>query len=145
MFKILITDIIDQVGLDRLTEANDVHYDVRLDLENGELLALIPAYDAVIVRSGTKLDAAVIEAGVNLKVIGRAGSGVDNIDIQAATLRGIIVTNAPEAITIAAAEHTVALLLAAARRLVPAHLSLVAANGAVHISLDNSCTAEHWA
>ncbi len=126
MFKILITDIIDQVCLDRLTEANDVHYDVRLDLENGELLALIPAYDAVIVRSGTKLDAAVIEAGVNLKVIGRAGSGVDNIDIQAATLRGIIVTNAPEANTIAAAEHTVALLLAAARRLVPAHLSLVA-------------------
>lgn len=126
MFRILITDIIDQAGLDFLAQAADVHFDIRLELPHAELQALIPDYDAVIVRSSTKLDAAVIDAGVNLKVIGRAGSGVDNIDIPAATLRGVIVTNAPEANTVAAAEHTIALLLAAARRLVPAHLSLVA-------------------
>jgi D-3-phosphoglycerate dehydrogenase len=125
MFRILITDIIDQAGHDCLTRASDVDYDVRLNLSPSELQALIAEYDAVIVRSGTKLDASVINAGDKLKVIGRAGSGVDNIDIEAATLRGIIVTNAPEANTIAAAEHTLALLLAAARRLVPAHLSLV--------------------
>jgi len=91
-----------------------------------ELKATIPQYDALIVRSSTKVTAAVIEAAENLKVIGRAGIGVDNIDIDAATLRGIVVMNTPQENAIAAAEHTISLLMALARNIPQADASMKA-------------------
>ncbi len=98
--------------------------DVKTGLTPEELIAIIGDYDALVVRSETKVTAAVIEAGRRLQVIGRAGVGVDNIDLEAATRRGIEVVNAPTGNTISAAEHTIALMLASARHIPQAHASL---------------------
>lgn len=89
-----------------------------------ELLKLIPGFDAVIVRSPTKVTAEVIERGINLKFIGRAGVGVDNIDVDAATRRGIVVINSPRSNTLSTAEHTMAMMLALAREVPGANASV---------------------
>ena len=122
MPKVLVTDAIAQDGIDLLSREAEV--DVRLRPSPEELLGLIPSYEALVVRSETKATAEVIAAGEKLQVIGRAGSGVDNIDLDAATERGVIVVNAPEGNTISAAEHTLALMLALARSLPEAEASL---------------------
>ena len=122
MPKVLITDKIAQDGIDLLSKEAEV--DVKLAPSPEELLELIGGYDALVVRSQTKVTKAVVEAGKRLQVIGRAGVGVDNIDLDAATRRGIVVVNAPLGNTISAAEHTIALMLAMARRLPEAHASL---------------------
>ena len=88
-----------------------------------ELIKIIPNYDALMVRSQTKVTADIINAGKNLKIIGRAGVGVDNIDLEAATQKGIIVVNSPDGNTMAASEHTIALMLAMARNVAPAATS----------------------
>ncbi len=124
MFKILISDKLGQAGLDRLAEAADAAYEMKTGLSKAELLALIPEYDALIIRSGTQVDADVLAAGVNLKVVGRAGIGVDNIDIPAATRRGIIVMNTPAANSVATAEQTMALMLATSRHTAQADASM---------------------
>jgi D-3-phosphoglycerate dehydrogenase len=98
--------------------------DVRTGLSEDELVDVIGEYDALVVRSGTKVVARVIEAAKRLQVIGRAGVGVDNIDVNAATERGILVVNAPDGNTVAAAEHTVALLMSLARNIPQADASL---------------------
>jgi phosphoglycerate dehydrogenase-like enzyme len=90
----------------------------------GDLLKTIEPYDALLVRSATKVTAEVIAAGKNLRVIGRAGTGVDNIDARAATRRGIIVMNTPGGNTVSAAEHTVSMMLSLARNIPQAHMSL---------------------
>jgi D-3-phosphoglycerate dehydrogenase len=113
--RVLVADPIAEAGLTRLREHADV--DVELKQSPAALVARIPDYDALIVRSETRVDAAVIQAGSHLKVIGRAGAGVDNIDVPAATRAGILVVNAPSGNTIAAAEHTMAMMLALARHL----------------------------
>jgi len=122
MAKVLVTDPIAQDGIDALAPHAEV--DVRLGLPHDELVAAIGEYDALVVRSETKVTAEVIEAGKKLQVIGRAGVGVDNIDLQAATRRGIIVVNAPLGNTISAAEHTIGLMLALARHIPTASASL---------------------
>jgi D-3-phosphoglycerate dehydrogenase len=122
MPEVLITDPIAQDGIDLLSR--DVEVDVRLRPSPEELLQLIRGYQALIVRSETKVTAEVIEAGEQLQVVGRAGVGVDNIDLEAATRRGVVVVNAPLGNTFSAAEHTIALMLALARRLPEAHASL---------------------
>lgn len=122
MMKILVAEKIAQVGMDILKK--DFEVDVKLDMLSDELLDCIDQYDALIVRSATKVTAEVIERGTNLKVIGRAGIGVDNIDLDAATRRGIIVVNTPESNNISTAEHTVALMLALARNIPNAHMKL---------------------
>lgn len=101
-----------------------VEVDVRLDLDHPGLLDVIGDYDAVIVRSGTLIDGEVIRRADRLKVIGRAGIGIDNIDLEAATRRGVLVVNAPQSNILAAAEHTMALLLAMARHIPSADASL---------------------
>ncbi len=126
MYKILISDKLGTAGLERLDQMMDVTYEMNLNLSQDELLETIPAYDALIVRSGTQVNAGVIAAGINLKVIGRAGMGVDNIDIHAASLQGIIVTNTPTANSVATAEQTMTLMLAISRHTVPAHASVAA-------------------
>ena len=126
MYKILVSDKLGQVGLDRLKAAEDVQVDVKLNLPKDELLQIIPEYDALIVRSETKVDADVLAAATQLKVVGRAGMGVDNIDVKAATRRGVIVMNTPGANSIATAEQTMALMLAVSRHTATAHASLKA-------------------
>ena len=111
--RVLISDTIAQEGVDLLSRHAQV--DVRPGMTIGELKDAVADYDGLIVRSETKVTAEVIRAGTRLQVIGRAGVGVDNIDLEAATLQGIAVVNAPTGNTIAAAEHTRALMLAMAR------------------------------
>src|SRR5688500_13050840 len=124
MPRILVTDRIGEDGLAILRDGADV--DVRLGTPPDDLLTLIPDYDALVVRSETKVTAEVLNAGRNLVVVGRAGVGVDNIDVDAATARGIVVVNAPAAITIATAEHTLGMMLSLARHIHAAHKSLTA-------------------
>jgi D-3-phosphoglycerate dehydrogenase len=124
MHKILITDDIGPAGLALLDGANDVQYDVVKLPPREKLIAIIGAYDAVITRSGTPLFAETFEAAQKLKVAGRAGVGMDNVDINAATLRGVLVMNTPEANTLAAVELTMTLLLAVCRHLTLANASV---------------------
>ncbi len=111
--KVLVADSIAEEGIQSLRSYAQVDIKTRLDSE--QLKAIISDYDALIVRSQTKVRAEIIEAGKRLKVIGRAGVGIDNIDVDAATRQGIVVVNAPTGNTVAAAEHTIALMLAMAR------------------------------
>ena len=124
MFRILVSDKLGQAGLDRVAAAEEAAFDVKTGLSKEELLGIIPEYDALIVRSGTKVDEDVLKAGTNLKVVGRAGIGVDNIDVRAATLAGIIVMNTPGANSVATAEQAMALMLGVASHLAVAHASL---------------------
>ena len=112
-WKILVADSIADEGVDILRSQADV--DVKTGLKPEELAGIIGEYDALVVRSATRAPADIIEAGNKLQVIGRAGIGVDNIDLDAATKRGIVVVNAPAGNVRSAAEHTVALLMAMAR------------------------------
>ena len=122
MPKILIADPIANAGVDVLRSRAEV--DVKTGLKESELLAVVGEYEALVVRSETKVTAAVIQAGKRLKVVARAGIGVDNIDLDAATTAGIAVVNAPTGNTIAAAEHTLALILALSRNIPNAHQSV---------------------
>jgi D-3-phosphoglycerate dehydrogenase len=120
--KILVTEKIDEAGLELLRREAQV--DVCLGLTPAQLLEVISEYDALLVRSATKVTAEVLAAGTRLKVVGRAGVGYDNIDVDAATQRGIVVVNARGASSIAVAEHTMALMLALARHIPQAYTSL---------------------
>lgn len=120
--RILVSEPVAPAGIKILESAGQV--DVRLGMKPGELLAAIGDYDAILVRSETKVTREVIDAGKRLQVIGRAGVGVDNIDLDAATQKGIIVVNAPAANTVAAAEHTIGLMFALARHIPHAHMHL---------------------
>ncbi len=120
-FRVLVSDPISEQGLASLLEAEEVTVDIRTDLTPDTLLQVIGNYDALLVRSQTKVTAEVIQAGVNLRAIGRAGVGVDNIDVTAATQRGVIVINAPDGNTISTCEHTFAMLLSLARKIPQAH------------------------
>ncbi len=124
MSKVLVSDPIDQSGIDILQQV--AHVDVNTQLAEDDLIKFIPDYDALMIRSGTKVTAAVIDAGAKLKIIGRAGVGVDNVDVPAATRRGILVVNSPEGNTIAAAEHAIAMMLALSRHIPDANQSLKA-------------------
>ncbi|MDP8901099.1 MAG: phosphoglycerate dehydrogenase [Actinomycetota bacterium] len=120
--RVLVPEKLADPGIELLRE--DFEVDVILDLGADGLLEKIGEYDGLIIRSATQVTADVLERADNLKAIGRAGIGVDNIDIEAATKRGVIVANAPESNTVAAAEHTLGLMLAAARRIPAADASL---------------------
>jgi D-3-phosphoglycerate dehydrogenase len=117
--RVLVREKIAEAGVDLLRE----HFDVDVD-GDAELNEVIGLYDGIVVRSATKLTRDVIERGERLKVIGRAGVGVDNVDVEAATRRGIVVANAPESTVISAAEHTMGLLLALSRNIPQAHAAL---------------------
>jgi len=121
--KVLISDPVDQQCV-RLLEKEGLEVDVRTHLSPEELKQVIGQYSALIVRSGTKVTADLIQAAQNMRVIGRAGSGVDNIDVAAATKQGIVVMNTPGGNTISAAEHTISLLFALSRNIPQAMESL---------------------
>ncbi len=123
-WRVLIADPVAREGVEALQA--DTQVDVRTGLAPDELLSIIGEYDALVVRSETRVTADVIAGGRRLQVVGRAGVGVDNIDIPAATDRGIVVVNAPTGNTVSAAEHTIGLMLALARHIPQAHASLKA-------------------
>lgn len=120
--KVLASEKLSAAGLERLREHVDV--DVKLGLSPEELQDIIGSYDALIVRSATQVDAALLERAEHLKVVGRAGIGLDNVDVEAATKLGVLVVNAPTSNILSAAEHTLALLLAQARNIPQAHSAL---------------------
>jgi D-3-phosphoglycerate dehydrogenase len=122
MAHILVTEKIGEEGLAALKQAFDV--DVRLDLTTDTLKEILPQYEALVVRSQTKVTADVLAHGAKLRVVGRAGTGVDNIDVDAATRAGILVVNAPASNSIAVAELTIGLLLSLARQIPQAHGSM---------------------
>ncbi len=124
--RVLVAEPLGAAGADRLRADPDVDAVFASGQGPAELLELIRDAAALIVRSGSRVDAELIAAGPDLRVIGRAGVGVDNIDLEAAAERGIAVVNTPEANTLAAAEHAFALMLATARRITAAHNSLAA-------------------
>ncbi|MEQ8958623.1 MAG: phosphoglycerate dehydrogenase [Coleofasciculus sp. C2-GNP5-27] len=122
MSKVLVSDPIDQAGIDILSQVAQV--DVKTTLSPEELVSIIPDYDAIMIRSGTRVTKEIIEAGKQLKIIGRAGVGVDNVDVPVATRQGIVVVNSPEGNTIAAAEHALAMMLSLSRHIPEANQSV---------------------
>jgi D-3-phosphoglycerate dehydrogenase len=124
MARILVTEKIADSGLDRLREAGH-HVDLQLDLTAEDLLASVPGAEALIIRSATTVTADVLAAGRELVVVGRAGIGLDNVDVDAATAQGVMVVNAPQSNILTTAEHTMAMLLAQARNIPQAHAALI--------------------
>lgn len=124
MAKILVSDPISEEGLNVLKNAGGITVDVKTGLPEDELVKIIGEYDALLVRSGTKVTSKIIENAKNLKVIGRAGVGVDNVDIVSASKRGIIVMNTPGGNTMSTAEHTMAMMMALVRKIGPAYISM---------------------
>jgi D-3-phosphoglycerate dehydrogenase len=117
--RVLVREAIAEAGVELLRERFDVDVDT-----NSDLAAKIGDYDGIVIRSATKLTADLIERADRLKVIGRAGVGVDNVDVEAATRRGIVIANAPESTVVSAAEHTIGLLVALSRNIPQAHAAL---------------------
>lgn len=122
MAKVLVSDSIDQSGIKIISQVAQV--DEKTGLSEEELIKIIPEYDALMIRSGTKVTKNIIEAANQLKIIGRAGVGVDNVDVAAATRKGIVVVNSPEGNTIAAAEHALAMMLSLSRHIPDANQSV---------------------
>ena len=115
--KVLVADPVSQRGVEALAEGGVVEVVVKTGLKEDELVQVIPEFHGLVVRSQTKVTAKVLEAAKNLKVVGRAGVGIDNVDVEAATKHGVIVMNAPGGNTISTAEHAFSLMLAISRNI----------------------------
>jgi len=126
--RVLVSDPISEVGVELLNAHPDITADFKVGLSPDELLKIIGEYDALIVRSQTKVTAEVLAAATNLKAVGRAGVGVDNIDREAANTHGVIVMNTPTGNTISTAEHAFTLMCATARNIALGHAGVVAGN-----------------
>jgi D-3-phosphoglycerate dehydrogenase len=124
MIKILVSDPLSEKGLKILRDVLEFQVDVKTDLKPEDIKAIIKDYDALVVRSATKVTKEVINAGLKLKVIGRAGVGLDNVDLDAATAKGIIVMNTPAGNTISTAEHTFSMILSLSRKIPQASFSM---------------------
>lgn len=124
MIRVLVSDPISEQGLRKLTEAADIQLDIKTGLSEDEIVNIIPEYNALLVRSQTKVTARVLEHAARLRVIGRAGVGVDNIDVPAATQRGVVVINAPDGNTVSTAEFTFAMMMSMARKIPQAFASI---------------------
>lgn len=121
--KVLVSDPLSDEGIKILVDAG-IKTDVKTGLSEDELCAIIGEYDGLVIRSGTKVTRKILDAAKKLKAVGRAGVGVDNVDIPAATEKGILVMNTPAANIVSAAEHSCALILATARNIPWAHASM---------------------
>lgn len=115
--KVLVTDKINEIAKNILLEGENIEVDVLPTMTEDELSKKIADYDALMIRSETKVTKKILDAGKNLKIVGRAGVGVDNVDVETATQKGVIVVNSPDGNTMAAAEHTIALMLSMARNI----------------------------
>lgn len=125
MFKVLVSDPISDLGIQQLMDAEDVTVVKQTGLSEDELVAIIGEYDGLLVRSQTRVTERILTAGKNLKAVGRAGVGVDNIDLEAATKRGVVVINAPDGNTITTCEHTFAMMMALARHIPQAYAKTI--------------------
>ena len=126
MARVLVSDKLVDEGLQVLETAQDIQVDHRPGLDVSELARVLPEYDALIIRSGTKVTAELLASADQLRVIGRAGIGVDNIDLAAATARGVIVMNTPEGDAITTPEHAISMMTSLARRIPQATASMKA-------------------
>ena len=122
--KVLVSDTLSPNGVAVFEKAEGITVDVKTNLAPEELKAIIGEYDGLVVRSATKVTAEIIEAARNLKVVGRAGSGLDNIDVPAASKKGIVVMNTPGGNTITTAEHAISMMLALSRKIPQATASM---------------------
>ena len=122
--KVLIADSISPRGIEELSRDGALEVSTQTGLNEAALIEIIPEFSAVVVRSSTKITAPIINAGARLRAIGRAGVGIDNVDVDAATRRGVIVMNAPGGNTVSTAEHTFSLLLSVARKIPQADASM---------------------
>src|SRR6476659_94313 len=123
-FRTLVTDTLAESGLEILRAAKDVELDYRPGLKGSELLKAVSESDALITRSGTAVTQELVNAGTRLRIVGRAGVGLDNVDVDACTARGILVINAPTANILSATEHTLAMLLSLCRNIPEADASV---------------------
>jgi D-3-phosphoglycerate dehydrogenase / 2-oxoglutarate reductase len=123
-FKVLVSDALGDAGLAVFKEEPEIQVHVKTGLSPAELKKIIPGYDAIVIRSGTQLTKDALQNADRLKVIGRAGVGIDNVDLETATKKGVIVMNTPEGNTMSTSEHTLSLLLALARNIPQAHESV---------------------
>src|SRR5215468_9530460 len=123
-YHILVPDNLDKAGLNILSAAKDITVQAAPKMSRDEVMAAIPKADALIIRSATKVDSAMLDAAPRLKLVGRAGVGVDNVDLKAATDRGVVVMNAPDGNTVATAELAFALMLSLVRFIPAAYNSL---------------------
>jgi len=124
MYRVLVTDSLADSGLAILRAADDVELDYRPGLKGAELLRAVAESDALITRSGTAVTQELVDAGTRLRIVGRAGVGLDNVDVDACTARGILVINAPTANIMSATEHTMAMMLSLCRNTPEAHASV---------------------
>jgi D-3-phosphoglycerate dehydrogenase len=122
--KVLVADSISPRGIEELSRANSLDVVTKTGLSEKELVDLIPDFSAIVVRSETKVTAKILNAGTRLRVVGRAGVGVDNVDVETATRRGVVVLNAPGGNTVSTAEHAFSLLLSVARKIPQADASV---------------------
>ncbi len=124
--KVLISDNLSEAGIDRFRKTDGLKVDVNVGLKPEDLISIIGDYDALVIRSATKVTEELLEAAKNLKVVGRAGIGLDNVDISAATRRGIVVMNTPTGNVVTTAEHTIAMLMSLSRNIPQGTYSLKA-------------------
>ena len=122
--KVLVSDPLSDVGVEIFQETPGIDVDVNTGLAPEELKKIIGLYDGLVIRSATKVTPDILESADRLKVIGRAGIGLDNVDIPAASKRGIVVMNTPDGNTITTAEHTIAMIMALSRNIPQATASL---------------------
>src|SRR5258708_4955625 len=123
-FRVLLSDSLSPQGIDVLKRYPQISVDIKTGLSPSELAGIIGSYDALVVRSATKVSREVIDRANALKIIGRAGVGVDNVDIDAATRRGIVVMNSPLGNSVTTAEHTISMMMALARHIPAANAAL---------------------
>src|SRR5262245_35658437 len=123
-FRVLIADDLSPRGVELLRAGKGIEVDVKVGLKPAELLQIVGGYQGLVVRSATKVTAEVLEAATQLKIVGRAGIGVDNIDVKSASRRGVIVENTPSGNAVTTAEHALCLLLAMARHIPQATASM---------------------
>jgi D-3-phosphoglycerate dehydrogenase / 2-oxoglutarate reductase len=126
MMKVLVSDKMDEAGIDIFRGQEGIDVDVNTGLSPEELRAVIGSYDALAIRSATKVDKALLDAADNLKVIARAGIGLDNVDIDEATRKGVAVMNTPGGNTVTTAEHTIAMMMSLTRNIPRATASMKA-------------------
>jgi len=124
MKKVLVCDPISDLGVNIIKQETGLEVDVKLKLTEDEISAIVAEYHAIVVRSETKITKKILENAQELQVVGRAGVGIDNIDVEAATMKGVVVVNTPDGNTISAAEHTVGMMLALARHIPQADQTL---------------------
>jgi D-3-phosphoglycerate dehydrogenase len=126
MARVLVSDALSEAGLAKIRSNPEFELEYAPGLKEADLAAKIPGFDALVIRSGSKVTKKVLEAATNLRVVGRAGIGVDNVDVEAASKRGILVMNTPTGNTITTAEHTIALMMSLARKIPQATASMKA-------------------